>query len=662
MGGALSVSNRIEKRLVVQLEQNPVAIRYWGYVEPGDTNNDWVHARGDPLNQGFFIMRVIDVDSLPSPYQPPNMVIEQCKSVGFAFMGIPGFGSTAMVTLAFLGTGSPNWKSPQWAIPPEDTTQHREVSRSVHIGRNTGYEVVESDGSLLLQKLPGETPGVTPTTPRRHKNDDDIIRPKESDDHSSLENTGALTELTSEESSAANSTPQTEKQNQPPESSKDDSPIAEVSQSVQDIPEPPPGVTFLDQKMIPCTGKGVDFNFEQYDIALRVPEGAVAKGEKVDIQLGVVSHARFSYPDKMKIVSPVVWLCTRCTNQFESFQKPVEITFAHFFDAATDDSRQKLCFLKGSHIPSVMSGGAGKRHYRLVETDGKASFHEDYGMLSTKHFCFACVAVSLESQDRFIYKSKYYLVAGIPKEITTPQWSAVFCVTFHLKTCLKTVRKQFDSEALRMLPPKEFQFKDCEDDAKLTLDFSRSIDGWTIARECLNKEIFAKDVDFSGIDPDDLEEMETSREYPPRFILTISGVNAKKDVAVAEVAFSGGSCPLSIELVLSKPVLPAIKSGIRRKCSDVDMHTKNVVSTHLPDFIEHTNWSCLIPHLVAKEMLTPSEVQQLLNEQNTREKGINFYLRILPAKGDDSYLRFYECLMAEGEHLGHRTLQHLLSQ
>ena len=92
------------------------------------------------------------------------------------------------------------------------------------------------------------------------------------------------------------------------------------------------------------------------------------------------------------------------------------------------------------------------------------------------------------------------------------------------------------------------------------------------------------------------------------------------------------------------------------------MHTKNVVSTHLPDFIEHTNWSCLIPHLVAKEMLTPSEVQQLLNEQNTREKGINFYLRILPAKGDDSYLRFYECLMAEGEHLGHRTLQHLLSQ
>ena len=40
-----------------------------------------------------------------------------------------------------------------------------------------------------------------------------------------------------------------------------------------------------------------------------------------------------------------------------------------------------------------------------------------------------------------------------------------------------------------MLPPREFRFKDCEDDAKLTLAFSRSIDGWTIARECLNKEV-----------------------------------------------------------------------------------------------------------------------------------------------------------------------------
>ena len=155
MGGALSVTNRTENRIVVQLEQNPVAIRYWGYVEPGATNKVWEHAPcpADPLNQGFFIMRVIDVNSLPSTYQPPNMFLEQCKSAGFGLLGIPGLGSTAIVTLIFLASGSPNWKSPQWAIPPGDTTQHREVWKSVHIGRNTQYDVIESKGDLLLQKV-----------------------------------------------------------------------------------------------------------------------------------------------------------------------------------------------------------------------------------------------------------------------------------------------------------------------------------------------------------------------------------------------------------------------------------------------------------------------------------------------------------------------------
>ena len=65
---------------------------------------------------------------------------------------------------------------------------------------------------------------------------------------------------------------------------------------------------------------------------------------------------------------------------------------------------------------------------------------------------------------------------------------------------------------------------------------------------------------------------------------------------------------------------------------------------------------------MAKEVLAGPEVEQLLNEQSTQEKGINFYLRILPAKGNDSYLRFHECLMAEDKHLGHKTLQQLLSQ
>lgn len=54
---------------------------------------------------------------------------------------------------------------------------------------------------------------------------------------------------------------------------------------------------------------------------------------------------------------------------------------------------------------------------------------------------------------------------------------------------MQTVRKQFESETFKMLPPKEFRFKGSDDDAKLKLEFSRNVDGWTIARECFNEEV-----------------------------------------------------------------------------------------------------------------------------------------------------------------------------
>ena len=158
MGGGLSVSNSTESRIVVQLEHNPVSIRYWAYVEPGDTNRVWEHARGDPLNQGFFIMRVIDVESLPSPYQPPNMFAEQWKAIGFTVLGVLGLGATGIIGMSFLATGSPNWKSPQWQIPTGNTTQHREVWKPIRIGTNTRYNVVESNGQLLLEKVSCLTP------------------------------------------------------------------------------------------------------------------------------------------------------------------------------------------------------------------------------------------------------------------------------------------------------------------------------------------------------------------------------------------------------------------------------------------------------------------------------------------------------------------------
>ena len=159
MGAGLSVDNRTASRLVVQLEQTPVSIRYWNYVEPEQVNSVWKHAKGDLLNQGLYIMRVIDLDSLPrgpDSYNEPNMAIEKLKSVGFAVVGFSGLGVPAIAEVSFLATGSPNWKTPKWDQLPKSErkdNKHREVSEPVYIGMNTTYIVTESNGDLQLNKV-----------------------------------------------------------------------------------------------------------------------------------------------------------------------------------------------------------------------------------------------------------------------------------------------------------------------------------------------------------------------------------------------------------------------------------------------------------------------------------------------------------------------------
>ena len=195
----------------------------------------------------------------------------------------------------------------------------------------------------------------------------------------------------------------------------------------------PEDVTFSDFEVIRCSKSGVSRNelSEKYDIALIVPSGAVPNGEAVNIQLGVVSHANFSYPADMKIVSPVIWLCANKRNI--SFKKPLEIQLAHFYDTTSEGGHKNLSFLKGDHSPNVVAGG--KKCYNLTRAKGKAIFREDYGTLSTKHFCFACIAAK-QTVD-FVSRTKFFLVASVPQRITESSWSVYFCLTYMLKTCLE---------------------------------------------------------------------------------------------------------------------------------------------------------------------------------------------------------------------------------
>lgn len=71
----------------------------------------------------------------------------------------------------------------------------------------------------------------------------------------------------------------------------------------------------------------------------------------------------------------------------------------------------------------------------------------------------------------------------------------------------------------------------------------------------------------------------------------------------------------------------------------------------------------LLPYLVSKKLLDP-EISEILMSSNLTnyDKGLRFYVSVLPSKGNTAYSRFYHCIAHENQHIGHRTLLELMDK
>ncbi len=85
------------------------------------------------------------------------------------------------------------------------------------------------------------------------------------------------------------------------------------------------------------------------------------------------------------------------------------------------------------------------------------------------------------------------------------------------------------------------------------------------------------------------------------------------------------------------------------------------VVTNLPSFVRYTNWNCLVPYLMAAELVGFDKAEVLLSAHKDRtEKGNYFYIHTLPYAGWDAYRKLYKCLQSEKDHSGHSTLLRIL--
>ena len=210
-------------------------------------------------------------------------------------------------------------------------------------------------------------------------------------------------------------------------------------------------VPFQDHvTVIEFDSSGGEYNNNEHDISLSVPEGAVPRGEIVHIEVAVALYGPFQFSDGKRPISPVLWLCPQ-----ENFEllKPISITLSHMLVNLTqeDITNFGIVLAKANHQEYITTLSEGKRKYVFipysVAMELKSIQQKGYIEVKVDHFCFICLEMNKlgnttpEVAHKMAMKMGYYMhcieslqspyIALPPREIIH------FCVTFFLETCRK---------------------------------------------------------------------------------------------------------------------------------------------------------------------------------------------------------------------------------
>ena len=200
------------------------------------------------------------------------------------------------------------------------------------------------------------------------------------------------------------------------------------------------GVPFLDHHLLECDSTGREWTNVDHDITVRIPEGAVAEGEKIHFEVGVAMYGPFTFPDNTQPISPILWLCLLEENV--DLKKPFQVVLPHYLTGLTIESIQNhnICFAKASHQIKSSVHEDGQIHYifHKSETDSKPplalSGGKSFGVLESKHCCFYCL---LAKQSHELATEAGYCLVRMESLLSPKRNEISFAVVYFLNTCIK---------------------------------------------------------------------------------------------------------------------------------------------------------------------------------------------------------------------------------
>ena len=203
-------------------------------------------------------------------------------------------------------------------------------------------------------------------------------------------------------------------------------------------------VPFLFHHVLKCDCNGQQYTIKDHDITLRIPKGAVAEGEIVHFEIGVVAYGPFHFPENTQPISPIVWLCL--LEGDHELKKPFQLTVPHVLTQISKERihYHKASFVKANHSEHIFFKNA--MNYKFNNCDVKSFFtsidKQSYGVLVSKHFCFYCLKANKTAE---LAVDAGYSLVRVETSLTPQRNEVNFCAIYLLKTCLKVSLKYYNS-------------------------------------------------------------------------------------------------------------------------------------------------------------------------------------------------------------------------
>lgn len=180
-----------------------------------------------------------------------------------------------------------------------------------------------------------------------------------------------------------------------------------------------------------CGSSGLEHTFKDHDITLRIPEGAVAENQAINIEVGVAMYGQFIFPNDTQPISPIVWLHLESGEM--KIEKPFQLILPHFLIGLTKDQLREhnVCFGKASLIYGIEDDDM---KYEFKPCECKPLFasigKKSYAILQSDHSCFYCLQAN--KTPELVQDASFCLTRIISLQTN----EVYFIATYFLNVCI----------------------------------------------------------------------------------------------------------------------------------------------------------------------------------------------------------------------------------